>query len=53
VFQYVIRLKQREFHDFRGFAGKVYGGELSVGGLKVVVLPSHDQIQGFKDIIFT
>ncbi|MGB5437172.1 MAG: GTP-binding protein, partial [Maribacter sp.] len=29
--QYVIRPKTDEFHDFRGFAGKVYGGELSVG----------------------
>src|SRR5690606_37598158 len=26
--QYVIRPKTEEFHDFRGFAGKVYGGEL-------------------------
>ncbi|MDC6384226.1 sulfate adenylyltransferase [Flagellimonas taeanensis] len=37
--QYVIRPKTEEFHDFRGFAGKVYGGELSVGD-EVVVLPS-------------
>lgn len=37
--QYVIRPKTEEFHDFRGFAGKVYGGELSVGD-DVVVLPS-------------
>ncbi|WP_431163213.1 sulfate adenylyltransferase subunit 1 [Flagellimonas beolgyonensis] len=37
--QYVIRPKTDEFHDFRGFAGKVYGGELSVGD-EVVVLPS-------------
>lgn len=37
--QYVIRPKMDEFHDFRGFSGKVYGGELSVGD-EVVVLPS-------------
>ncbi|MEO1010681.1 MAG: GTP-binding protein [Bacteroidota bacterium] len=37
--QYVIRPKTDEFHDFRGFAGKVYGGELSVGD-EVMVLPS-------------
>ena len=37
--QYVVRPKTEEFHDFRGFAGKVYGGELSVGD-EVVVLPS-------------
>ncbi len=37
--QYVIRPKTEEFHDFRGFAGKVYGGELNVGD-EVVVLPS-------------
>jgi len=38
--QYVIRPKTEEHHDFRGFAGKVYGGELSVGD-KVVALPSR------------
>ncbi|MFS4417758.1 sulfate adenylyltransferase subunit 1 [Maribacter sp. 2307ULW6-5] len=38
--QYVIRPKTAEFHDFRGFAGKVYGGELSVGDA-VVALPSQ------------
>ena len=38
--QYVIRPKTDEFHDFRGFAGKVYGGELSVGDT-VVALPSQ------------
>ncbi|MEM9143194.1 MAG: GTP-binding protein, partial [Bacteroidota bacterium] len=37
--QYVIRPKTDQFHDFRGFAGKVYGGELNVGD-EVVVLPS-------------
>lgn len=38
--QYVIRPKTEEHHDFRGFAGKVYGGELSVGD-DVVALPSQ------------
>lgn len=38
--QYVIRPKTEEFHDFRGYAGKVYGGELSVGD-DVVALPSQ------------
>jgi len=38
--QYVIRPKTDDFHDFRGFAGKVYGGELSVGD-EVVALPSQ------------
>lgn len=38
--QYVIRPKTEQHHDFRGFAGKVYGGELSVGD-EVVALPSQ------------
>ncbi len=38
--QYVLRPKTVDFHDFRGYAGKVYGGELSVGD-SVVVLPSQ------------
>ena len=38
--QYVIRPKTEKHHDFRGFAGKVYGGELSVGD-EVVALPSQ------------
>lgn len=38
--QYVIRPKTEEFHDFRGYAGKVYGGELSIGD-EVVALPSR------------
>lgn len=38
--QYVIRPKTEAFHDFRGYAGKVYGGKLSVGD-EVVVLPSQ------------
>ncbi|HLW14313.1 MAG TPA: GTP-binding protein [Flavobacteriaceae bacterium] len=37
--QTVIRPKTEYFHDFRGYAGKLKGGELSVGD-KVVVLPS-------------
>ena len=38
--QYVVRPKTEEFHDFRGYAGKVYGGDLSVGDA-VVALPSQ------------
>ncbi|MBS9774514.1 MAG: GTP-binding protein [Tenacibaculum sp.] len=37
--QYVIRPKTEEFKDFRGYAGKVYGGEFNVGD-NVVILPS-------------
>ncbi|MBT8206594.1 MAG: GTP-binding protein [Eudoraea sp.] len=40
--QQVIRPKTEEFHDFRGFAGKVYGGSFKVGD-KVTVLPSGNQ----------
>ena len=48
--QYVIRPKTEEFHDFRGYAGKVYGGNLSVGD-DVVVLPSQTKSK-IKDIYF-
>lgn len=48
--QYVIRPKTDEFHDFRGFAGKVYGGELSVGD-EVVALPSQTKSK-IKEIYF-
>lgn len=48
--QYVIRPKTEEFHDFRGFAGKVYGGELSVGD-EVVALPSQTKSK-IKEIFF-
>ncbi|MGB5437062.1 MAG: GTP-binding protein, partial [Maribacter sp.] len=48
--QYVIRPKTDEFHDYRGFAGKVYGGELSVGD-EVVALPSQTKTR-IKDIYF-
>lgn len=48
--QYVIRPKTEEFHDFRGFAGKVYGGELSVGD-EVVALPSMTTSK-IKEIYF-
>ncbi|MGO3707158.1 MAG: sulfate adenylyltransferase subunit 1 [Mesonia hippocampi] len=37
--QTVIRPKTEEFHDFRGFAGKLKGGELNVGD-PVTILPS-------------
>ncbi|WP_347373291.1 GTP-binding protein [Aequorivita sp. Q41] len=38
--QYIIRPKTEDFHDFRGYAGKIYGGDLSVGD-QVIVLPSN------------
>jgi len=37
--QTVIRPKTEEYHDYRGYAGKLYGGSLSVGD-DVTVLPS-------------
>ncbi|MGG8496501.1 sulfate adenylyltransferase subunit 1 [Tenacibaculum sp. TC6] len=37
--QTVIRPKTEEYHDFRGYAGKLYGGDLAVGD-EVTVLPS-------------
>ncbi len=37
--QTVIRPKQDEFHDYRGYAGKIYGSSLKVGD-QVTVLPS-------------
>ncbi|MFD0989175.1 sulfate adenylyltransferase subunit 1 [Mariniflexile jejuense] len=48
--QYVIRPKTEDFHDFRGYAGKVYGGELSVGDT-ILVLPSKTRSK-IKDIYF-
>ncbi|QVY65043.1 sulfate adenylyltransferase subunit 1 [Polaribacter sp. Q13] len=38
--QTVIRPKTEEYHDFRGYAGKLYGGDLAVGD-EVAVLPSQ------------
>ncbi|TXD47586.1 sulfate adenylyltransferase subunit 1 [Polaribacter sp. IC073] len=37
--QTVIRPKTDEYHDFRGYAGKIYGGDFEVGDA-VTVLPS-------------
>jgi len=37
--QNVIRPKTEEYHDFRAYAGKVYGEDISVGD-NIVVLPS-------------
>ncbi|QCE40606.1 sulfate adenylyltransferase subunit 1 [Psychroserpens sp. NJDZ02] len=48
--QYVIRPKTEDYHDFRGYAGKVYGGELSVGD-DVVILPSQTKSK-IKEIHF-
>ncbi|MGV6845323.1 MAG: sulfate adenylyltransferase subunit 1 [Lutibacter sp.] len=48
--QYVIRPKTDEYHDFRGYAGKVYGGEVEVGD-EVVILPSETKSK-VKEIFF-
>jgi sulfate adenylyltransferase subunit 1 len=48
--QYVIRPKTEEYHDFRGYAGKVYGGDLNVGD-EVIVLPSETKSR-IKEIYF-
>ena len=37
--QSVIRPKQAEYHDYRAYAGKLYGNDLSVGD-EVTILPS-------------
>lgn len=38
--QTVIRPKTDEYHDFRGYAGKLYGGDLKIGD-RVTILPSN------------
>ncbi|MGY8943581.1 MAG: sulfate adenylyltransferase subunit 1 [Flavobacteriales bacterium] len=38
--QTVIRPKTDEYHDFRGYAGKIYGGDLEIGD-EIVILPSQ------------
>jgi sulfate adenylyltransferase subunit 1 len=48
--QYVIRPKTEAFHDFRGFSGVLYGGNLKVGD-EVTVLPSFTQSK-IKSITF-
>lgn len=48
--QYVIRPKTEDFHDYRGYAGKVYGGTIKVGD-EVVVLPSETKTK-VKEIFF-
>jgi sulfate adenylyltransferase subunit 1 len=37
--QTVIRPKTEEYHDFRGYAGKIYGGDFEIGD-QITVLPS-------------
>ena len=37
--QTVIRPKTDKYHDFRGYAGKIYGGDLEVGDA-ITILPS-------------
>ena len=48
--QSVIRPKMDQYHDFRGYAGKIYGGSLKVGD-SVTVLPSLTQSK-VKEIYF-
>ena len=48
--QSVIRPKTDDFHDFRGYAGKLYGGSLAVGD-EVTVLPSKTASK-IKEIYF-
>ena len=38
--QYIIRPESNEFHDYRGYAGRVSGGVFQKGD-KIIVLPSH------------
>lgn len=51
--QYVVRPRSEEFHDFRGYAGRVVSGQFAVGD-EVIVLPSQQTstitgIQRYKD----
>lgn len=48
--QYVIRPKTSEFHDFRGYGGKLYGGDLQVGD-EMLVYPSLTKTK-IKEIFF-
>ncbi|MCH2192804.1 GTP-binding protein [Kordia sp.] len=48
--QTVIRPKTSEYHDFRGYAGKLYGGDIAVGD-EVTILPSGTQ-STVKEIFF-
>ncbi len=49
--QTVIRPKTEQYHDFRGYAGKLYGNTIKVGDA-VTVLPSLDGIKGFENSFF-
>lgn len=48
--QTVIRPKTADYHDFRAYAGKIYGGDFSVGD-EVLVLPSLTKTK-IKNIYF-
>lgn len=48
--QYVIRPKTEDYHDFRSYAGKIYGGAINVGD-EVMVLPSETKTK-IKAIYF-
>ncbi len=48
--QYVIRPKTTAYHDFRSYAGKIYGGAINIGD-EVMVLPSETKTK-IKAIYF-
>lgn len=48
--QYVIRPKTSAYHDFRSYAGKIYGGAINIGD-EVMVLPSETKTK-IKAIYF-
>ena len=48
--QSVIRPKMEQYHDFRGYAGKLYGDDISVGE-SITVLPSMTETK-VKEIQF-
>lgn len=48
--QTVIRPKTKKYHDYRGYAGKLYGGDFEIGD-EVTVLPSQTTSK-IKSIIF-
>jgi len=48
--QTVIRPKSEEYHDYRGYAGKLYGGDLAIGN-EITILPSGTTSK-VKDIQF-
>ena len=52
--QTVLRPQNSEFRDYRGYAGKIYGGDFKVGD-EILVLPSltKSKIKTINFFIFT